>query len=65
MKLRSLSATELVNLDQIVRIKEHFGNVKNHTELQMADGSKVWLPKGPLDYLRKWGWASDLEGIGG
>ena len=65
MRLRTLSATETINLDQIVRIKAHFGHVDNHTELQMSDGSKVWLPKGPLDYMRKWGLAGNLEGIGG
>ena len=65
MKLRSISATELVNLDQIVRIKEHFGKVDNHTELQMADGSKVWLPKAPEHYLKKWRYSMTFEGIGG
>ena len=64
MKLRSLSATELVNLDQIVRIKEHFVG-DNATELQMADGSKVWLPKSPTHYLQKWRYSLTLEGIGG
>ena len=64
MKLRSLSATELVNLDQIVRIKEHFGG-GNATELQMADGSKVWLPKSPTYYLKKWRYSLEFEGIGG
>ena len=64
MKLRSLSATELVNLDQIVRIKEHFHG-DNATELQMADGSKVWLKESPTHYLQKWRYSVTFEGIGG
>ena len=65
MKLASVSASQLVNLDQIVRIKTHFGKVDNHTELQMADGSKIWLPKPPDHYLERWRYSLEWEGIGG
>ena len=65
LKLASVSGSELVNLDQIVRIKTHFGNVDNHTELVLSDGSKIWLPKAPDHYLKKWRYSLTWEGIGG
>ena len=64
MKLRSISATELVNLDQIVRIKEHFVG-DNATRL--ANGGRVegMASEEPNSLPAEWRYSLELEGIGG